>query len=184
MKFSQKILLGLAAIGMSGCQTADQPHSTYQQSLSFETHTQHLQSDLNQWLAPLKKREEQGTLQLILRGGQLNQQQVKALEHQLFVDLLLPVELDYQPGSSEHIRGDMKVVLTPKTCRFSPQTQSVSTQRCQLMRNHYFSTVQPETWLQGEQYQEESSALATGAVQRLFNNQAKSAEKQPVTGEQ
>lgn len=188
MNFRKCIAISLVAALSAGCQILtspndNEPNHTYTDRTRFETHSNRLTQDLAALVAPLTKRSEKGQLNLILQGGALNEKTRLALKQQLAERLLLPVELDYQTGKGQTIRGEMVVTLEPATCRFNPYTAPVSPQACDQLRNRYVSTVIPSTWLQGKTYQESNSALSAGAIQRLYNNQIKSAEKQSVSGE-
>ena len=189
MNFSKFIAFSLVATMTGGCQILTSPNNhdeqnrIYTKSVQFETHSHRLTQDLADLVAPLTKRTEKGKLSLTLRGGTLDESTRRALKQQLAERLLLPVELDYQADKGQTITGKMAVTLLPDTCRFNPYSASVSFQGCEQLRNRYVSTVTPSTWRQGKEYQEGNSALSAGAIQRLYKNKIKSAEKQSVSGE-
>ncbi len=172
---------------LGGCQIT-QPndvneHSVYQDDIEFQTSVKNVQRDLHQLVAPLTKREEVGALNIALEGGNLNLATKQKMEADLSKYLLMPVTLTYQSSTSQQIAGAMNVEFEPETCRFNLQKYAVSRQTCEMLRNRYVSLADKSTWLEGVQYEDGNSALSTGAVQRLFKDKIKSAEKQSVTGE-
>ncbi len=179
------VLTTLSLVLLMGCQRPydAEPHARFQDQLSLKTTQTRLEQDLLAAVSPLNQREEQGYLTIMLEGGQLDSKTQQRLESRLAELVVMPVEINHQSNSGSAIDAELDVVLKPNTCRFNQQALVLSTNACQQMRNRYFSVASKNTWQQGEQYQQGTSALATGAVQRLFNNQLKSAERQPVTGE-
>lgn len=182
------IILSLAAVVLSGCQILTKPnqaetHQTFVQSIEFASHRAQLQSDLLQLVSPLNQREEQGVLRVTLTGGNLDKQEQALLKQKLEQTLLLPVQWHYRTSAQAAIQGQVTILFQPNTCRYSTSSEPISRQACQVLRNQYASLVSPTTWQQGDEYQEGNSALSTGAIQRLHDNQIKSAEKQSVTGE-
>ncbi len=184
-----KIAMATVAVMLvSGCALIQppyttKPHTTYQDSTTFQSTAYHLTQDLHQVLRPLNLREEKGQVRIALQGGDLDSLTEQKLRQELSEFLQLPVQLTYQPSSQSDISGELDVTLMPDTCRYNRRALPVSAYACQQLRNQYFSVVNKSTWSQGETYQSGSSALDTGAVQRLFSSQLKSAERQPVTGE-
>lgn len=185
MKFAKLALTTLTLFLVVGCQRPYQTgtHATFQDKTSFTTTTANIELDLKNILSQVNKREEQGYIRLALQGGDLDLQSQKNLRNQLMTYLQLPVEMTYHSDKQSQIVAELEVVLKPNTCRYNRQSLPISAYACQQLRNHYLSVVNKSTWHHGEEYQEHNSALTTGAVQRLFNNQLKSAERQPVTGE-
>ncbi len=178
MKFSPFIFTVLVAT-LVGCQ-----RPVFQDSTSFVSNTQRLSADLRQQLAPLSQRAESGIVQLSLSGGQLSHADRKQLISELSEYLLLPVSLlEYQASEQQTITVEVVASLEANTCRYSKSKIAVTENACLQLRNQYVSLVNKSTWKQGEGYQEANSALTTGAVQRLLNNQLKVAEKQSVSGE-
>ncbi|MBR9875532.1 pilus assembly protein FlpD [Vibrio sp. J1-1] len=185
MKFAKLALSTLPLLLVVGCQRPYETvtHATFQDKTSFKTTVAQIELDLKNILSPVNKREEQGHIHLSLQGGNLDLQTRQKLRTQLTEYLHLPVQMTYQSDKQNQISAELEVALVPDTCRYNRQALPVSAHACQQLRNHYLSVVNKSTWRHGEEYQEHNSALTTGAVQRLFNNQLKSAERQPVTGE-
>lgn len=185
MKFAKLALSTLPLLLVVGCQRPYETgtHSTFHDKTSFKTTAAQIELDLKNILSPVNKREEQGQIRLSLQGGNLDPQTQQKLRTQLSDYLQLPVDLTYQSDKQNQIAGELEVKLVRNTCRYNRQSLPVSAHACQQLRNQYLSVVNKSAWHHGEEYQEQNSALTTGAVQRLFNNQLKSAERQPVTGE-
>lgn len=185
MKFAKLAFSTLTLVLVVGCQRPyeTETHATFQDKTSFKTTAAQIELDLKNILNPVNKREEQGYIRLSLQGGNLDQQTQHQLSYQLMEYLQMPVEITYQADKQSQISGEVEVALVPDTCRYNRQSLPISAHACLQLRNHYLSVANKSTWRHGDEYQEQNSALTTGAVQRLFNNQIKSAEKQPVTGE-
>ncbi|WP_052131319.1 hypothetical protein [Vibrio caribbeanicus] len=177
--------LALLFPALTGCVTPNEslPHHVYKDSKEFSTTQTALPSILTQLTQRLSHREEVGVIHLSLQGGQLSANDKQHIESDLSSRLLLPIELTHTPSNTQEISGHLEVTLVPDTCRYNPSVLPVSRQACLQLRNQYLSSATPSAWHQGLTYIESNSALSTGAVQRLHNNQLKSAEKQSVTGE-
>ncbi len=185
MKFAKLALTTVTLLLVVGCQRPYETgtHSTFQGKTSFKSTAARIELDLKNVLRPVNKREEQGYIHLSLQGGNLDLQAQQKLRTGLTEYLHLPVKMTYQSDNQRQISAELEVALVPDTCRYNRQSLPVSAHACQQLRNHYLSVANKSTWHHGEEYREHNSALTTGAVQRLFNNQLKSAERQPVTGE-
>lgn len=159
------------------------PHHVYNDSTDFTTTQTALSEVLNQLTEHLSHREESGVLHLSLEGSRLSENDKQQIQFDLSSKLLLPIELTHTPSNAPEIHGHLKATLVPDTCRYSLSVLPVTPQACQQLRNQYLSSSNKSSWHQGAAYLDSGSALSTGAVQRLYNNQLKSAEKQSVTGE-
>ncbi|WP_070968907.1 hypothetical protein [Vibrio sonorensis] len=159
------------------------PHLTHSDSAEFSTDWKNLPNVLDKLTAPIFRREEKGVIHISLEGGLLSQEAKQKIQSDLSTDLLMPVSLEHTPSIEKAILGRIDVIFVPQTCRYNQSNLPVTRQACQQLRNKYLSTTNKLTWHYGTTYQESNSALSTGAVQRLYNNQIKSAEKQSVTGE-
>ena len=179
------VLTALGLLLLMGCQHPyeSKPHTCFQDQQTFETTVSRLEQDLLAAVAPLNLREEEGYLTVLLDGGRLDSKTQQRLKSHLTELVVMPVEIRHQPNGASVVHAEITVDLEPNTCRFNQQALVVSTYACQQLRNRYLSVVNKTAWHEGEQYQQGTSALTTGAVQRLFGNQLKSAERQPVTGE-
>ncbi|GLQ73097.1 hypothetical protein [Vibrio penaeicida] len=159
------------------------PHHSYTDTAEFNADRETLPVVLDQLTAPLIHREEVGEINITLQGGLLSQSEKQEIESHLSNKLLMQVELDHTPSVEETMQGDIEVIFAPDTCRYNKSAVPVSPQACQQLRNQYASASDKMAWHQGNIYQEHNTALSAGAVQRLYNNKIKSAEKQSVTGE-
>ncbi|UAB70246.1 pilus assembly protein FlpD [Vibrio sp. SCSIO 43132] len=185
MKQLKLCSVALLLPAMVACVAPNQvlPHHSYTDTAEFNANRETLPVVLDQLTAPLIHREEVGVINITLQGSSLSQSAKQEIESHLSNKLLMQVELEHTPGVEETMQGDIEVNFVPDTCRYNKSAVPVTPQACQQLRNQYVSASNKVAWHQGNTYQEHNTALSTGAVQRLYNNQIKSAEKQSVTGE-
>lgn len=157
--------------------------TNYVESYRFSSETDTLTSRLREVLLPLAARAEKGRLTVAITGPKITAEKEKMLLDEMKRNLLIDVILEPIEQQQDFYEVALEVKLAAKTCRFNQQKVPLSDSACLLKRNQYLQLVDNATWERGLKYINNDSALATGAVQRLFENRIKIADKQPVTGE-
>lgn len=155
----------------------------YQESYRFRAEEKQLITSLKEVLSPLSTRTEKGVLTLVISGPKLSAKDEQHILDDIKNNLMIDVFLQSIEQQHDFYEVELEVYLSADTCRFEQGKVVLSESACLLKRNQYLQLVDNNTWQQGLQYINNDSALATGAIQRLYKNRIKIADKQAVTGD-
>lgn len=158
-------------------------NADYRESYSFSSEVDALTENLKEVLSVLNRRTEKGLLTLLITGPKIEAKTEQKILSDIKNKLLIDVVLQTAEQQQDFYQVALAVHLSANTCRFEQTNIALSASACLLKRNQYLQLVNSHTWQQGLQYINNDSALATGAVQRLYKNRIKMADKQPVTGD-
>lgn len=162
---------------------ANKKEGDYQESYRFRADKDELITSLKEVLAPLSTRTEKGVLTLVISGPTISDAEEQRILDDVKKNLMIDVFLQTTEQQQDFYQVELAVYLSADTCRFEQGKVALSESACLLKRNQYLQLVNHNTWQQGLQYINNDSALATGAIKRLYENRIKIADKQTVTGD-
>ncbi|MBD1556172.1 hypothetical protein HC752_04415 [Vibrio sp. S9_S30] len=184
-KNTQTAVIGLGLVMLlQGCASSSLEDPVITQEHRYQVNVNEFEQSLKQVLKPFYyDRVETGKIDVFVSNSRKHFPHWPAIQSHLENHLNMAVDLHFGRASSNPMNVNLEVTLVPGSCKYKKDGHALNLAECNMLRNQYILASNKAFWFEGSEYKDTSSALKTGAVQRLMKGAIKVAEKQTVTGE-